>query len=196
MKDHSSDRPDDAPLTTSKDDDAVERLGNRLPEAQGNSLSGVTVTINRPRSELFAMWRNFSNLPTFMDTVERIDVHPDGMSHWVVRGPGDKLFEWDAKITAEQPDAFVAWSSLEGADIPNSGRVDFRDATGGRGTAVTLTTLYDRPGGIVGKIVAKMFQREPAMQARRDLRRFKQLMETGEIATAAVTCTQAIEDRS
>ena len=68
--------------------------------------------------------------------------------------------------------------------MPNSGRVEFRDA-GQRGTVVTATITYDPPFGVVGKIIAKMFQREPAIQARRDLRRFKQLMETGEIATPA-----------
>lgn len=195
MKDRSPNRHDDAPLTTSKDDDALAKLGNRIPEPHGEALSGTTVTINRPRAQLFAFWRDFSNLPAFMDNVERIDVSDAHNSHWVVRAPGGKTVEWDARVTDEQDGSFVAWTSLEGADVPNSGRVDFRDATGGRGTAVTATIIYDPPLGVVGKIVAKMFQREPAIQARRDLRRFKQLMETGEIATASFTRAQAAEER-
>jgi uncharacterized membrane protein len=195
MRDHSPGRHDDAPLTTSKDDDAVEKLGDRIPDVHGDSLSGVTVTINRPRAELFAFWRDFANLPTFMDNVERVDVTDPHTSHWVVRAPAGKSVEWDAKVTDEDDGAFIAWSSTDDADVPNSGRVDFRDATGGRGTAVTATIVYDPPAGVVGKIVAKMFQREPAIQARRDLRRFKQLMETGEIATAAWTRAQAAEEK-
>ena len=195
MKDQSPDRHDDAPLTTSKDSDAVDKLESRIRDAHGDSLSGTTVTINRSRSELFAYWRDFANFPTFMDNVERIDVLDRVRSHWVVRAPAGKSVEWDAVITDERDDEFIAWTSTQGADIPNSGRIDFRDATGGRGTAVTATIIYDPPMGVVGKIVAKMFQREPAIQARRDLRRFKQLMETGEIATSAFTRAQAIEEK-
>ena len=90
-------------------------------------------------------------------------------------------------------DRYIAWASQPGADVDNSGRVDFRDA-GARGTVVTATILYDPPGGLVGKLIAKMFQREPAIQARRDLRRFKQLMETGEISTAAMNTKQREEE--
>lgn len=195
MKDQSPDRADDAPLTTSKDDDAVAKLGDRVPDAHGESMSGCTVTINRPRAELYAFWRTFSNLPAFMDNLERIDVHDDKTTHWVVRAPAGTLVEWDARITEEREGEYIAWTSLDGADVKNSGRVDFRDATGGRGTAVTATIIYDPPVGAVGKLVAKLFQREPAIQARRDLRRFKQLMETGEIATAAFTRDQALAEK-
>ena len=120
-----------------------------------------------------------------MENVERVDVLDSRRSHWVVKAPGGKTVEWDATITGERDNEFIAWASDEGADVPNSGRIDFRDAQGNRGTIVTATILYDPPAGIIGKVIAKMFQREPAIQARRDLRRFKQLMETGEIATGA-----------
>ena len=103
----------------------------------------------------------------------------------MVKAPGGKTVEWDARVTDDRPNELIAWTSEEGADVPNSGRVEFRDA-GARGTVVTATILYDPPGGTIGKVIAKLFQREPAIQARRDLNRFKQLMETGEIATAAI----------
>ena len=194
MKDHTAERHDDAPLTTSKDGDAVEKLADRVPDVEGRALSGITVTINCPREELFAYWRDFANLATFMDNVERIDVRDATLSHWVVRAPAGRHVEWDARVTGEEQGRFIAWASEPGADVANSGRVDFRDATGGRGTAVTATIAYEPPAGFIGKVVAKMFQREPAIQARRDLRRFKQLMETGEIATSRFTCAQRDED--
>ena len=147
------------------------------------------MTINRPAPELYAYFRDFSNLATFMENIVRIDVRDSTHSHWVVKAPGGKTVEWDATITDERENESFTWQSAEGADVPNSGRVTFREA-GARGTVVTATISYDPPAGAIGKLVAKLFQREPAIQARRDLRRFKQLMETGEVATAAWTRKQ------
>ncbi|HSX53867.1 MAG TPA: SRPBCC family protein [Sphingomonas sp.] len=183
-------RADDAPLSTSKRtsaavDAAIGTLIDKPGQGDADSLVGRSVTINRPRAELFAYWRDLTNLATFMDNVERIDMLDGKRSRWVVKAPGDTVVEWTAVITEERDGEVIAWASEEGADVPNSGRIDFRDSTGGRGTIVTATILYDPPAGIIGKVIAKMFQREPAIQARRDLRRFKQLMETGEIATGA-----------
>jgi len=161
---------DDAPATTSKRGDA---------EGVGRS-----VTINRPRQELYDYWRNLAHLPNVLENVERIEVLNATRSHWVVKAPGGGTVEWDSVITEDRSGALIAWVSEEGAEVANSGRIRFADA-GARGTVVTALLSYDPPAGIIGKTIAKMFQREPAIQARRDLRRFKQLMETGEISTNA-----------
>lgn len=186
-----ADRPhDDAPLSTSKDSDAAVRITtSEAIEDRGDSLTGWAVTINRPAAELYAWWRDFSNLALVMENVEQIDVLDGRRSHWVVKAPGGATVEWDAVVTDEQDGAMIAWASAEGADVANSGRVTFRDA-GTRGTVVTATILYDPPAGVIGKLVAKLFQREPNIQVRRDLARFKQLMETGEVATNAMNCQQ------
>ncbi len=184
---------DDAPLTTSKSDTAAATARESLVDPKGNVLVGRSVTINRPRAELYTFWRDFSNLARFMENVERIDVIDDQHSHWVVRAPADKTVEWDAIVTEERAGELIAWTSADGAEVPNSGRIEFRDA-GARGTVVSATILYDPPAGVVGRVIAKMFQREPAIQARRELRRFKQLMETGEIATGARTHRQREEE--
>ena len=113
----------------------------------------------------------------------------------MVKAPGGRVVEWDAVVTEERENEYIAWASEGGADVPNSGRIDFRDA-GARGTVVTATILYDPPAGVVGKVIAKLFQREPAIQARRDLRRFRQLMETGEIATSSFTRKQLEEEQA
>ncbi|AOF96013.1 SRPBCC family protein [Sphingobium sp. RAC03] len=186
---------DDAPATTSKDKEVRAQEVDSLPQPKGDALLGRTVTINRPRAELFAYWADLANLPTFMDNVERIDILSDTRSHWVVKAPAGKTVEWDAVITDKREGELIAWASTNGADVPNSGRIEFRDA-GDRGTIVTATIAYDPPAGIIGKVVAKLFQREPAIQARRDLRRFKQLMEAGEIATAAWTQKQLQEEKA
>lgn len=185
---------DDAPLTTSKRGDAVERQVDALPDAKGDSIVARTVTINRPVADLFAYWRDFGNLATFMENVVSVETLDATRSHWTVRAPAGKTVEWTARVTDEAQDRFIAWTSEDDADVANSGRVDFKDA-GPRGTVVTATIAYDPPGGIVGKVIAKLFQREPAIQARRDLRRFKQLMETGEIATSSFTREQLTKER-
>ncbi|MGL4314885.1 MAG: SRPBCC family protein [Sphingomonas sp.] len=148
------------------------------------ALSATSVTINRRADDLYDFFRDFANLPRFMENVVRIDVIDPRRSHWVVKAPAGATVEWDATVTDEAPGQWFSWQSDDGADVSNSGKVRFDDA-GDRGTVVTATIAYDPPGGAIGKIIAKIFQREPQIQARRDLRRFKQLMETGEVATAA-----------
>ncbi|MDX3899051.1 MAG: SRPBCC family protein [Sphingobium sp.] len=192
---HVPTREDDAPITTSKRDDGTADASAYLVEDKGDALVGKTVTINRPRQELYAYWRDVSNLPTFMENVVSVEPIDERRSRWVVKAPAGRTVEWISAITEDVPGEVIAWASEEGADVPNSGRIDFRDAPGGRGTWVTATILYDPPGGAVGKLIAKMFQREPAIQARRELRRFKQLMETGEIATAARTRRELEEEQ-
>jgi uncharacterized membrane protein len=192
---HNRGSHDDAPLSTSKDD-VIDQAKTSLVEDKGDTLIGRSVTINRPRDELYAYWRDFANLPSFMDNIVSVSVLDANRSHWIVKAPAGRTVEWDALITEEREGETIAWASAEGADVPNSGRIDFRDAQGGRGTIVTATILYDPPAGVVGKVIAKLFQREPAIQARRDLRRFKQLMETGEIATASRTRKQLEEEKA
>jgi uncharacterized membrane protein len=184
-----TDRRDDAPSTTYKHGDAADATTASLIEGQGSSVAGRSVTINRPVRELYDFFRDFTNLPHFMENVVSIDVVDAKLSHWVVKAPAGATVAWDARITQEEQDRLIAWTSEPGTDVANSGRIEFRDA-GPRGTVVTATIAYDPPGGVVGKLIAKMFQREPAIQARRDLRRFKQLMETGEIATPAMNPKQ------
>ncbi|MFG6281625.1 SRPBCC family protein [Sphingomonas sp. S6] len=180
---------DDAPPTTSKHGDATHAATESLIDAKGSSAIASAVTINRPVAEVYAYFRDFANLPSFMENVISIEVTDEKTSHWTVKAPAGATVSWDARITQEEADRLIAWTSEPGAEVPNSGRVTFRDA-GPRGTVVTATIAYDPPGGVIGKVIAKMFQREPAIQARRDLARFKQLMEAGEIATPAMTLKQ------
>jgi uncharacterized membrane protein len=186
---------DDAPIAASKRHDAASDFTGGLIDGKGKAVAAQAVTINKPVAELYAYWRDLSNLPSFMDNVVSIASIDSQRSHWVVKAPAGKTVEWDARITEDQPNALLAWTSEEGADVANSGRIEFRDA-GARGTVVIATIAYDPPAGAIGKLIAKMFQREPAIQARRDLRRFKQLMETGEIATSSRTRAQLEEEKA
>jgi uncharacterized membrane protein len=142
------------------------------------------VTIDRPAEALYAYWRDFSNLAVLMENIERIDTIDAQRSHWVVKGPAGKDVEWDSLVTEDIPNRRIAWQAAEGADVQNSGWVEFRPAPGDRGTEVHALIQYDAPGGSFGRTLAKLLQREPNTQMRRELRRFKQLMETGEITSS------------
>ena len=175
-------RADDAPATTSKDSAEVRAAAGR---AGDGAVIGRTITINRPRVEVYAFFRDFANLAGVMENIQRIDVLDRNRSHWVVSAPAGQTVEWDAIVTDDEPDRLIAWESDKGASVSNSGRVEFRDAQGGRGTEVTATIAYSPPAGAIGQLIAKLFQKEPAIQSRRDLRRLKMLLETGEIATSS-----------
>jgi uncharacterized membrane protein len=174
-----------APLSQARRPDATALPEATLDTEADDTIIGRTVTINRPRGELFAFWRDFTNLPRFMDNIESIEKTMDPeITHWIVKAPAGRTVEWDSVITEERPDELLAWTSTPESSIRHSGSVQFRDAHGGRGTEVTVTIVYEPPAGTVGKAVAKLLGREPKVQARRDLRRFKQLMEAGEISIA------------
>ena len=148
---------------------------------------GRTVTIRRPRAELYAFWRDFQNLAGFMENLEKVQpTGANGRSVWTIKAPAGQTVDVETEVVKEVENELIAWRSVEGSDIDTEGRVTFEDAPGERGTRVGLIIAYDPPAGAAGKAIAKLFQREPAIQARRDLKRFKMLMETGEIATNAM----------
>lgn len=142
-----------------------------------------TVTINKPAAELYRFWRDFENLPHFMKHLKSVHVVNQQRSHWVENAPLGTSVEWDAEIIDEQENQLIAWASVAGSDIKHSGSVQFQPATGERGTAVKVKLEYEPPAGIIGAAIAKLFGEEPEQQIGDDLYRFKQLMETGEIAT-------------
>lgn len=144
-----------------------------------------SVTIARPAGELYERWHDFDRLPELMRHLKSVTVLDAKRSHWVAQGPADTDIEWDARIVEDQPGRLIAWTSEEGSEIPNEGRVEFSPAPADQGTEVRVQLRYDRPLGLVGKTFARLFGEEPNQQIREDLKRFKQLMETGEVATTA-----------
>ncbi len=140
-----------------------------------------TVTIDKPASELYSFWKNFENLPRFMNHLESVEKTGEKMSHWKAKAPLGMTVEWDAELTSDRPNERIGWVSAEGAVIPNSGVVDFRETK--RGTVVKVDMTYESPGGPIGEWVAWALGEEPSIQIAEDLRRFKALMETGMIIT-------------
>ncbi|MDV2991608.1 MAG: hypothetical protein N4J56_001262 [Chroococcidiopsis sp. SAG 2025] len=142
-----------------------------------------TVTINQPADELYRYWHDFEKLPTFMKHLKSVQVQDNKRSHWVANAPLGASVEWDAEIIEDRENEFISWTSVEGADVDNSGFVRFKPAPGNRGTEVKVVIEYAPPGGVVASAIAKLFGEEPEQQIGDDLRRFKMLMEAGEIAT-------------
>jgi uncharacterized membrane protein len=155
-----------------------------------------SITISRPRVELFRFWRDFENLPHFMEHLESVTKFDDTRSHWVAKAPLGKRVEWDAEITDEIENELIAWQSTRRADIENAGSVSFTDAPGGRGTEVMVHVRYEAPGGLVGATFAKIFGEAPEQQVREDLRHFKQIMEAGETPTIEGQPSGAADRRS
>ena len=160
----------------------LTRTAAGVPGERGIAVERA-VTVNRPVAQLFEYWRDFTNLPRFMDHLESVTPLDDRRSHWKAEGPLGSSVEWDAEIAEERPNELIAWRSLEGARVPNNGSVRFAPAPGDRGTIVTVNLTYDPPAGPIGAAVAKLFGEEPDQQVREDLRRFKRIMEAGEVPT-------------
>lgn len=139
------------------------------------------ITVNRPPQDLYQFWHDFANLPRFMEHLESVQVTGERRSHWTAKAPAGQTVEWDAEIVDDRPGELIAWRSLDGASVENSGAVRFTPAPGDRGTEVRVELQYSLPGGALGAAVAKLFGEEPAQQVADDLRHFKQVMETGEI---------------
>lgn len=171
------------PLSTDANVASTAFVHQEHVEGEHAAASLRAVMINKPRHDLYSFWRNFQNLPRFMENVKSV-TQSGNRSEWIISGPGDHDIALVSEIVEDTPGERIAWRSVEGSDIHNEGWVEFRDNPFGRGTEVRLFISYDPPGGVIGKVIAKVMQREPRVQARRELRRFKQLMETGEVSTS------------
>lgn len=147
-----------------------------------------SIIINSTPEELYQFWRDFEKLPSFMRYLESVKVTGEGRSHWVAKAPGGSV-EWDAEITEDRPNQLIAWRSLKGSEVETSGTVRFEQAAGGRGTVVHVELNYNPPGGMVGALFAKLFGEDPDGQMQIDLRRFKQVIEVGEVVISDGTLT-------
>jgi uncharacterized membrane protein len=149
----------------------------------GGTRVEESVIINRSIEELYRFWRNLENLPQFMPHLESVERITDTLSRWRAHGPGGQTVEWNAEIINEVPNKVIGWRSIEGSDVVSAGSVNFDEAGPGRGTRVTVHMQYSPPGGKIGAAVARLLGRDAASEIREDLRRFKQLIETGEVPT-------------
>ena len=159
----------------------------QLTNGQQGIHATASCVVNRSPDEVYAFWRDFQNLPRFMRHLESVEDLGEGRSHWRVKGPAGTTVEWDATIVADDPGKVITWRSLENSDVDHAGAVRFEEAPGGRGTIVKVNLQYNPIGGVLGATIAKLFGEEPEQQLDDDLRRFKQVMEVGEVVVSDAT---------
>jgi uncharacterized membrane protein len=168
--------------------EGVHPSDENTKDEKSPSIKGIqirkSVTIDRPREDLYEFWRHFQNLPQFMENVLEVSVRDEKFSHWKIAGPAGATLEWEAMIIADRQNEMVSWRSVDNPEVENAGSVHFRQAPNGRGTVVTATLTYNPPAGKIGGWIAMLFGKEPSQQLSQDLRRFKALMETGEVPTS------------
>jgi uncharacterized membrane protein len=156
-------------------------------ESNGQSVLTSTVTVNRPVEEVYAFWKDPRNYAGFMDHIDSVQPTTGGKSKWVIKSPAGMSVEWDAETVVDTPNEMIRWRSTEESSIENRGTVRFRAAPGGRGTIVTLEVEYKPKGGPLGANIGKLFAAIPKTQLTNDLRRFKQLIEIGEVVLSDAT---------
>jgi len=154
----------------------------RIGSGRGVKVS-QSITVLKSPEELYRFWRDFRNLPRVMRHLQSVEIISDERSHWTASAPFGKTVEWDAEIYTQHENQVIGWRSLAGSQVDTVGSVQFRPATGDRGTEVTVTLKYDPPAGKLGAAIAAMFGESANHQVKEDLRRFKQIMEAGEAPT-------------
>jgi uncharacterized membrane protein len=166
------------------------RTLNRVREIAGSERSRqvkAAITVRRARDDVYRFWRDFQNLPRFMAHLESVQPSGDGRSHWKATAPAGRTVEWDAELVDDRTDELIAWRSLPGAQVQHRGKVRFAEAPGERGTEIRLEIEYEPPGGPLGSKLALLTGEEPGVQVKDDLRRFKQVMETGVVVRSEGT---------
>jgi uncharacterized membrane protein len=154
----------------------------RIPHQLGVQVQR-SILVNASPEKTYEFVRNFENFPRFMEHLKNVYATSEKRSHWVAKGPARTSVEWDAEIINDLPGEVLAWRSIDGADVDSAGSINFQKAPDDRGTIIRVELQYLPPAGALGAVVAKILGEEPELQLKSDLRRLKQVIETGEIAT-------------
>jgi uncharacterized membrane protein len=153
------------------------------PTSAPDAFVATSIIVGKPAQECYAFWRNPANLSRFSPMIESVTPLDARTSRWVARSVMGTKVTWDSRVTKDSPADCIAWRSLEGGSLYHAGVVRFEPATGGRGTRVHITMHFKVPGGRTALALAKVLGADPRTEVREDLRRFKQLLEAGEIPT-------------
>lgn len=153
-----------------------------IPARQGVKVE-KRLLVNRPAAELYRFWRDLSNLPRVFQHLVSVDQTSGDRSRWIARGPMKQQLAWDAEIITDRPNEVLAWRSLEGSQVDTAGSVRFEESANGRGTNVVISLKYNPPGGQLTDYLASWFGSDLQSVIEDDMRKFKSLMEAGEIPT-------------
>lgn len=146
----------------------------------------TTVSLSKPRAEVYAFWRKLENLPRFMRHLERVEELDQTRSRWTAKGPaGVGSVTWEAEIVEDHQNEFISWSSMPGSTVDNAGQVRFIETP--TGTDIQVQMTYRLPAGDVGGVAAKLFSPMAEKMMRDDIRDLKRVMESGETASTATS---------
>ena len=162
---------------------AVQHTRTRPRAAPSEVYIDHTIIVNKSPQECYDFWRDLRNIARFSRRMKEVSLRDNGQSHWIMTLPTGGSIEWDSQLTVEQPGERLAWRSVTHQPFSHAGSIQFAAAPGARGTFVTVSMHYRLPTGAVGASLARLLGRDPFGDLREDLRRFKQLIETDEIAT-------------
>jgi uncharacterized membrane protein len=144
--------------------------------------ASASIVLHCPIEECYRFWRNFENHAQFMPYVESVRSTGSRTAHWIAALPGKKKVEWNTEITKDLRNEQITWHSVNGSGLYHAGTIRFSPSSGDRGTVARIKIVYREPVSGRG-VLARLLGKEPDQMLYKDLRRFKQLMETGEVIT-------------
>ena len=174
-----NEKPNAEPLPVSAYADALQN-GHYLPppvDKDGKLWVRTSTLVLAEPMRLYEMWRDLESIPRWQEMITKVRQTGDKTSHWTMKS-GDKAIEWDSEILNDVPGKRIAWRSI-GGDSDNAGEVVFERAPGDRGTIVTV--LQEFRMGKLASAWETIVGRNPKQAVIENLRRFKALVETGEI---------------
>jgi len=171
--------------------------GRRISDTLNNGLSQTidfekSIHIDASPEAVYDLWANYENFPRFMSHVVEVSDLGRRRSHWVVKGPGGTEFEWNSVLTEQSRPHRLAWRSEPGAEIPQTGSIQFERHRGG--THVTIRMSYTPPAGVLGHGLATLLGADPKTQMDDDLARMKAFIERGD--ASRVVAKDASRSRS
>ena len=154
--------------------DAVDHLKN---DKASNVNIRINSVINKPISEVYAFWRDFENLPKFMNHLSSVNPINYTTSEWTAKGPmGIGKITWKAEVIKDEKDKLISWNSLPDSSIKNAGKVVFKPK--GKATEIDVTISYHAPLGVAGESAAKLLNPYFEKLVKDDILNFKTYLES------------------
>lgn len=152
-------------------------VGRNTARRQGSPVEvNASVSVDKPRADVYAFWRKLENLPRFMRHLERVEELDQTRSRWTAKGPaGVGSVSWEAEILEDHQNEFISWRSLAGSTVDNAGEVRFIETP--MGTDIQARITYRMPAGDVGGVAAKLFSPMAEKMMKDDIKSFKKIIE-------------------
>ena len=158
--------------------------GRKRPRLAGAGIIDVerTITSQRPAGELFQAMREPRTLQRIMGHFADVRATGDSRLHWTLPLARRSL-EWDMQLVDEHPGELLRWQSVAGASVRSDVSACFRRAPHDWGTEIALRVRIDPGTALLRSVAGLLGGTIPGLFVAKALRRFKSLVETGELPT-------------